>query len=405
MTTGSKTIDTRVSQAGVTGTLGTVIVKIWDGGNQAKVTTNRPPSLKLGPQYITYQAWKFGKLVTVRQKLRLRKYAPNSYPPKRAQRDEHPYTMTLTRKNEAFFLFQGNRKFTTQGASYDVSPLLGNADAALLSAIGRLRTAVAGSDFNLGVSLGESKEAFQMIGDSATKIFNAYRKVRRGDFWGAASTLTGFRGVRKSTAWSPGKDVASNWLQLQYGWLPLLKDVENGAQFLAHHYNVPLQKVVKVSARTKTNYGASSTSPANVGVLDIFHLQKVNIKAILREKDVVALAGLTDPLSIAWELTPYSFVVDWFIPIGNWLQARALSSALTGTFVISTLQKGVVNGMVSNNGNQGDIPQWYSERVSMSRTISSSLGVPLPRVKTLGEAASVRHCINAIALLVNKTVR
>jgi hypothetical protein len=32
-------------------------------------------------------------------------------------------------------------------------------------------------------------------------------------------------------------------------------------------------------------------------------------------------AGVINPLSIAWELSPYSFVVDWFIPVGNVLSA------------------------------------------------------------------------------------
>jgi hypothetical protein len=27
--------------------------------------------------------------------------------------------------------------------------------------------------------------------------------------------------------------------------------------------------------------------------------------------------GLTNPLNVAWELVPFSFVVDWFIPIGS----------------------------------------------------------------------------------------
>jgi hypothetical protein len=27
--------------------------------------------------------------------------------------------------------------------------------------------------------------------------------------------------------------------------------------------------------------------------------------------------GLTNPLNVAWELVPFSFVVDWFIPIGD----------------------------------------------------------------------------------------
>ena len=39
--------------------------------------------------------------------------------------------------------------------------------------------------------------------------------------------------------------------------------------------------------------------------------------------------GLTDPLGIAWELTRLSFVADWFVPIGAWLQARSADTGWT----------------------------------------------------------------------------
>jgi hypothetical protein len=32
-------------------------------------------------------------------------------------------------------------------------------------------------------------------------------------------------------------------------------------------------------------------------------------------------AGLINPLDIAWELVPWSFAIDWFVPIGNTLKA------------------------------------------------------------------------------------
>lgn len=44
--------------------------------------------------------------------------------------------------------------------------------------------------------------------------------------------------------------------------------------------------------------------------------------------------GLINPASIAWEVMRYSFVVDWFLPIGPWLNswtADAGWSFLSGT--------------------------------------------------------------------------
>jgi hypothetical protein len=32
-------------------------------------------------------------------------------------------------------------------------------------------------------------------------------------------------------------------------------------------------------------------------------------------------SGFTNPVSLAWELLPFSFVVDWFLPIGPYLES------------------------------------------------------------------------------------
>lgn len=37
--------------------------------------------------------------------------------------------------------------------------------------------------------------------------------------------------------------------------------------------------------------------------------------------DMPARFGLVNPLEVAWELLPFSFVADWFLPIGGYLNA------------------------------------------------------------------------------------
>lgn len=392
---------------GVIGRVGSTLQKTWNGANTPHRAV-RPPRSRY--QSNTFYVRKGNKDILVTRKARFARFPPDALPPKRSRIQENPYACQIRYTSQVPFIWlPDGRTFSTEGAGYSCQATPGPSGPAALMAIGKLREAIAGSDFNAAISIGESGKAFDMITDSATRIYQALRRVRKGDVDGAALALTGakaqFAGViSKTTSKRASQNIASNWLALQYGWLPLLKDVENAAQFLAHHYNVPLQKVVRVSAKTRIGGGSSSTAPSEVTAMKLYPFERVSIKAIIREKDVVQLAGLQDPLSLAWELLPYSFVVDWFIPIGNWLSARSLSSAVDGVFVTSTKLQNTTVGMTSLNGlHQGDIPSYIDTTIHFTRSVSNSLQVPLPEFKPFAKIASAKHCINAVALLVNLT--
>lgn len=383
MTTGSRVVDKRGY-----GGAGSLFQKTWTGTDYPSTKpnfTNIPYIGRNGRRYI--------------RKVWVKK-------PRRFYVVDHPYSCEIKDMNMCLF---------TTGPSYYVGKnvpygafgntvygrYLGsdiwsaNDDLALLS---QLRGRVAGSDFNAGVFLGEGHQVLRMIGDSALKIAKSLRCLKKGNLRGASVALTG-------KAYDPktGK-VANNWLELQYGWLPLLSDVHGGALFLAHHLNTPLQTTVRVNRSQKAEMRETSSQAGNSPDISRIH-SRGYIKAILKEKDVAQLSGLTDPVSIAWELVPYSFVVDWFIPIGSWLSARGLRSALTGTFVTTRMVtwEGLGYGDYIS-GRYYSAPGSWAKMVSLNRTISSSLQVPLPDFKPLGKVLSWQHAANAVALLTQKLV-
>lgn len=325
-------------------------------------------------------------------------------PPKRARIVEHAYTMSDQIVNDQVTWYRNpppyeNVWYPSVAQSNFSQPEVAygwtsNHDLALL---GKLREKVAGSDFNAGVFLGEGHQALSMIGNAATRIAKALRYARKGNFSGAASALT--KGTNRYVP--PRRVGASNWLELQYGWLPLLMDAKNGAEFLAHQMNVPLEHVVRVSTSLNGKI-TNGWSPAYYKSTRCY--TRKSIKATLREKDVIALSGLTDPLSVAWELLPYSFIIDWFIPIGNYLSARGLSQSLSGTFVTSTKQYEEMKGLAIKPERKdwefGAGADVYSHRkVTFSRSISTTLPVPRPSVKPLSQVVSWKRAANAVALL------
>lgn len=356
--------------------------------------------------------------------------------------DDHPYTTTRSYKvsnpyNIKTFGQDGgfpvNHRILIQSEYRDTVTTLGvgfsvtqkwssNDDIALL---GKLRDKIAGSDFNAGVFLGEGREALHMIAQNATKIYRGFKAARKGNFIGAADILMGlnrsksikrpsgrFTDLKGDVSLGSGLTAAAQiWLELQYGWLPLLKDIYSGAQFLATRMNLPAEQVYK--ARHKRQH---LMTPNNIWIESAGGGYKSGqIIAKITEVNEAALAGLLDPASVAWELLPWSFVCDWFIPIGNYLQARALPGAISGRFITTYTTKTVTLYSGLRSLNMGNPVTWptvvydgiagYTNVTDVIRTVSTTLSVPLPSFKGLMEVPSWRRAFNAVSLIITGNSR
>jgi len=357
---------------------------------------------------------------------------------KRARREEHAYnvsgwskrvTIPLQCKSDPHFIgwqhYNTHAYYNSVGMKPSSNGWTAADDLALL---GKLRTKVAGSDFNLGIFLGEGHQALRMIGDNAVAIAKALLLAKHGKFSAAIKSLNtykrnsfskysyrgdsyvgdGFARSRRQGAFNAKATASQSWLELQYGWLPLLQDMKTGAEFLAHALG---PAVFRVSARRSVG-GTTDWIPYTWSASGIygfngkrkFHRQ---IVAYLKEDPsrVAKLSGIMDPLAVAWELVPWSFVIDWAIPISNYLAARGLASALgSGTYIQTSYEQWQADGPAFAgpdwqihsvyNAKDFHLQGWYVNRV-----ILSSLSVPLPECKPLNRIASWKHAANGLALL------
>jgi hypothetical protein len=197
---------------------------------------------------------------------------------------------------------------------------------------------------------------------------------------------------------------------LQYGWKPLLHDAYSGAQFLAHQLSAPAVKrytAVLTSASLKTAPLDTVSAGSYSGALLVTRKCSRQIIAFLSESNVSALTNLIDPLTVAWELMPYSFVVDWFAPIGSYLSARGLSSQITGEFVTTHLfglEKYGKPFVVNTDPNViysplDTFPFCKFTYLKMDRYVATSLSVPVPQMRPLSSVPSWGKAENALALL------
>jgi len=260
--------------------------------------------------------------------------------------------------------FVGNVGYWNQSAEY-----------ALLS---RLQKKINLHDWNAGVFVGELGETVDLMADTFRTLATAYRHTRKGNFGKAASVL----GVNPR---APKKrSLVNDWLALRYGWRPLLHDIYNLSEAVKN-LDVPR------TARFKASYALPIASPGPWG----FHCHgkgenRRSIVCYAKEKafHLDEYLGLTDPLSIGWELIPFSFVVDWCSPIGSYLGFRSMAARTEGTYVRSNFSHYQFRVIDSEQRDPPgyvvyilDEPIGSGSFVSMQRYILSALEVMLPEFK------------------------
>lgn len=115
------------------------------------------------------------------------------------------------------------------------------------------------------------------------------------------------------------KDMPNVWLPWHFGVEPLIKDLHDLLERLADR-GKPQRVTASVSQTLNYSYG-----PTLGQTTAETYKQHVRISGLVtRVQDNLALwndIGIVNPASIAWELVPYSFVVDWFYPVGAYVSS------------------------------------------------------------------------------------
>lgn len=190
------------------------------------------------------------------------------------------------------------------------------------------------------------------------------------------------------------KTAGANWLAYSLGLRPLLQDVYGSVDEFYRH-KVPGLLQIKTGARDtfdnkavlKERPNDPQTTAVGNGVEGyLFHLQFQDSGGF----DLKRWTSL-NPASIAWELTPYSFVVDYVYDIGNYLRQLETSLLYASAFVsgyhtylyaydYSHRDLGVRNDQKSSF-EYSDVTASVSRRV-FTRTVLTSMPAPqLPRFK------------------------
>lgn len=205
-----------------------------------------------------------------------------------------------------------------------------------------------GASVQGGVATAEGREACTMIVQRLGQMTVFTRAIFRGRFGEAAAALgVKWKDVKGRKVFTPQplphllrqpkylaresvRSLSKAYLEFHFGWAPLMKDIYDAMEVIQKPirphkvmgkatfvYPSPLNKITSVydpvnKERTTETYTKNFRETL---------AQRADLIISNPNLAMMQQWGVVNPLSIAWELVPFSFVLDWFVTVGDYLNS------------------------------------------------------------------------------------
>lgn len=195
------------------------------------------------------------------------------------------------------------------------------------------------------VSLAELGKTVRLVSNGARTLARLAKAVKNGrNYDEIYDLINGIPAGRIGRTGQTALGASKRWLEYRYGWRILVMEIQGVLKALQ---NVRPDKP-RFTARSTQNlfsqdsysksYAWSVAGTTNFRIdasEDVTARAYVVYEADLKYQQARDWGVFELPLA-AWELIPFSFILDWFIPVGKWLEA------ITPKVGINILAEGVV---------------------------------------------------------------
>ena len=278
-------------------------------------------------------------------------------------------------------------------------------DSAVNSAIRKLESKIQGDTAQLLTAAAEWKSSLNMVAARAAMLYSAYRAMRNGDLPRVARTL-GFsptvyarqRAERMVRLQRP----TEAWLEYWMGWAPSVNDIYNAIDVIqrpspSDHRRASVRESIRLEEGDININGWKRS-----GFVDISYALYTDIEVLNSNLLIANQLGLLNPAQTAWELVPFSFVVDWFTNVGQVLGNLNRFSGLrlynTGNAIRRRTEISLVGRRMAYDPYRDD-PYFYAsyhgnmKSVQLSRTPGdiphAKLVLELPKMSLTRAATSI----------------
>lgn len=276
-------------------------------------------------------------------------------------------------------------------------------DLAIIKALMNLKD----EKVNLSLAYAERSKVSALMLTTAKDLAGAYKALRKGNVVKAYKHFK-IKSPPKVPRIPPVKNAGGpkRWLEYQYGWNPLLMDLDGACRALAERdldagrYRVTALGRCKVESLEVESY---STYFEDVKA---FHKLKrasfVRLDYTMQDSSALSTAaalGLTNPANLAWELLPFSFMLDWYVPVGDFISCldAALGYDFLGGCYVDVTENKSLFAASGKNGYGG----YYTANSHKWKSVRQGYGVsPFPRFPGLKpKTATNKNVASALSII------
>lgn len=246
------------------------------------------------------------------------------------------------------------------------------------------------------------RDGLKLSQDYFDRLLKAAPYIRRKNFRKAFKAFFGTSSKKKA--------VANTWLEFQWGVKPTIDAVQTA-----------LQRVVTDDARTIRITSAGKSERATIPNTKnpnyfwengIWETARCKCYRYFRNNYFVEQAAF-NPVEPAFDAVPWSFLVNWFIPIEDYLRQFGYVSNWSGTFGCDSLKiEELFDVRQIRAGRAGVTSQRYKidfltprRNIRFARSTASTINLPLSFAEMLDRGSinlSIKRLLNTTALVVQR---
>jgi hypothetical protein len=220
------------------------------------------------------------------------------------------------------------------------------------------------AEFDLPLLLAEGRKTVAHLALTAQRLAKLVKSLKNGTFiLGSKKVLS--KAIKDLPTSS--KEFSKLWLEARYAWRPLLMDAESAIRYFSKESSMSPRRTFRGGQYDLQTLGVNQTfteSGFSYKFIGDLTVDKSVRAGVLTEIDLglesLRELGAFNQFGTAWELVPFSFVVDWFIDVKGILSTLNVNPCIKalGSWATYTTEKqfsGVVEITHTSSGQKRSV--------------------------------------------------